>query len=96
MTAIAVLHLLVKTWEKVDFELSNSPFWGFSTKILLLKHGFPLTRFFKGPKNRGKGGVPVLEKKNHVLPNFCKWECSKDSTNKKIPHLRIQELKVKK
>ena len=27
---------LVKTWEKVDFELSNSPFWGFSTKVLLL------------------------------------------------------------
>ena len=27
---------LVKTSEKVDFEASNSPFWGFSTKMLLL------------------------------------------------------------
>ena len=27
---------LVKTREKVDFEVTNSPFWGFSTKILLL------------------------------------------------------------
>ena len=34
MTVIDVL--LVKVSEKVDFELSNSPFWGFSTKILLL------------------------------------------------------------
>ena len=35
ITVIAVLHLLVKTWKKVDFEPSNSPFWGFSTKILV-------------------------------------------------------------
>ena len=48
--------------QKVDFELSYSPFYGFSTKILLLQRGFPLTRFFPGPKNRVKGGVPVLLK----------------------------------
>ena len=30
------IFTLVKTREKVDFEVSNSPFWGFSTKILLL------------------------------------------------------------
>ena len=41
---------LVKTWKKVDFELPNSPFWGFSTKILLLQRGFPLTRFFQAQK----------------------------------------------
>ena len=34
MTVIALS--LVKTSEKVDLELENSPFWGFSTKILLL------------------------------------------------------------
>ena len=45
----------------MDFELSNSPFWGFITKILLLQGGFPLTWFFLGPKNRVKGGVPVTK-----------------------------------
>ena len=34
MTVIALS--LVKTSEKVDFELENSQFLGFSTKILLL------------------------------------------------------------
>ena len=47
--------------KKVDFELSYSPFLGFSTKILLLYSGFPLTRFLLGPKNRVKGGVPVYK-----------------------------------
>ena len=66
ITVIAVLYLLVKTWEKVDFEPSNSPFWGFSTKVLLLR-GFAqvrktaLTRFCPSPKNRVKGGVPVYD-----------------------------------
>ena len=45
-------------------------FLGFSTKILLLQRDFPLTRFFSGPKNRDKGGVPVLIKVKHDFPNF--------------------------
>jgi hypothetical protein len=32
MTVIALS--LVKTSEKMDFEFENSPFWGFSNKIL--------------------------------------------------------------
>ena len=40
--------------------LKKVPFHGFSTKILLLWHGFPLARFFSGQKNRVKRGVPVL------------------------------------
>ena len=65
MTVIALS--LVKTSEKVDFELENSQFWGFSTKILLLYRGFPLTRFFLGPKNRVKGGVPASFPKYYPL-----------------------------
>ena len=49
-----------KVLEKVEFELSYSPVLGFSTKILLLKRGFPLAKFFLGPKNCIIGGVPVL------------------------------------
>ena len=40
--------------KKGDFELTNFPFLGFS---------FLLTRFFAGPKNRVKGGVPVPDLK---------------------------------
>ena len=49
-----------KLTKKVDFELSYSQFQGFSTKVLLLLHGFPLKRFFPGLKNQVKGGVPVI------------------------------------
>ena len=55
---------LHKNAQKVDFGIQKVPFPGFSTKILLLKHGFPLKRFFSWPKNSIKGGVPVYEYMN--------------------------------
>ena len=50
---------VLKINKKADFELWYSPFWGFSTRILLLQRGFPLTRFSPSPKNRVKRGVPL-------------------------------------
>ena len=58
--------------EKVDFELLYPPFLGFSTNILFLQRGFPLTRFFLGPKNRVKGGVPVIDLIQPNLFSFCR------------------------
>ena len=35
-STFSLVFTIVKNREKVDFEFTNSPFWGFSTKILLL------------------------------------------------------------
>ena len=51
MTVIAVFTC--KNLEESG--LSIPRFW-----VLVLKRGFPLTRFFPVPKNRVKGAVPVI------------------------------------
>ena len=38
----------------------------------------------------------ILGLKNHVTRNSRKWDCSKDSTNAKIPHLRVHKPKLRK
>ena len=48
-----------KLLQKVDFEEEIPPFWGFSTKTLLVYHGFRLSRFFLSPKKRDEQGPPV-------------------------------------
>ena len=45
--------------QKLDFGSKKVLFSCFSTKILLLQRGFPLTRFSPSPKNRVKRGVPL-------------------------------------
>ena len=59
--------------QKVDFGSRKVPFSCFSTKILLLYRGFPLTWFYWVAKNCVKGGVPVLwyfEFKCHKVVEF--------------------------
>ena len=68
----------VKTSEKVDFELSNSLFLGFSTKILLLKRGFSLKRFSQAQKTVLKEECLFLIK----VPFFRKF----DGAQKNMPN----------
>ncbi len=70
ITCFGVSTYLAKC-QKVDFGKVFPPFWGFSTKKLLVTRGFCFSRFFLSPKIREKQGPPVfLSVKFFTLERF--------------------------